>query len=168
MRTIGVISDTHGQLRPEALAALAGSDLVLHAGDVGDPDILAELGRIAPVHAVYGNTDWGALRETLPFTAVVDLGAPDGRLPPEGPRGPLAYVVHIPEDLDIDPVASGFALVVHGHTHRPRVDRRGVVLFLNPGSAGPRRFRLPVSVARVRVADDGTLDAELVDLEVGL
>lgn len=172
MRVIGVISDTHGQLRPEAVAALEGSDLILHAGDVGDPAILDALGRLAPVHAVYGNTDHGALRAALPRTAVVDLGSNDGQVGAAGPVGPLAYVHHGDAELDLDPGAAGIALVVSGHTHRPLVEERHGVLYLNPGSAGPRRFTLPATVARVRVGEEtmaggGVLRVELVPLVGG-
>jgi putative phosphoesterase len=168
VRTIGVIADTHGLLRPEAVAALQGSELILHAGDVGDPTILEALERIAPVFAVHGNTDYGQLRDALPRTVVVDLGASDGRVV-EGTevltqRGPLAYVHHGDRELELDPGAAGIAMVVSGHTHEPLEETRGGVLYLNPGSAGPRRFKLPVTVAKVRVQDDGTLRAEIVDL----
>lgn len=166
MRTIGVISDTHGQLRPQAVEALEGSDLILHAGDVGDVRILDALRSVAPVHAVYGNTDYGALRSMLPRTAVVDLGSRDGSVGADGAKGPLAYVHHGDRELDLDPAAAGMALVVSGHTHRPLVEERGEVVYLNPGSAGPRRFTLPVTVARVRVAEDGALKAEVVTLDV--
>jgi predicted phosphodiesterase len=185
VRAIGVISDTHGLLRPQAVAALRGSALILHAGDVGDPAILEELGRIAPVHAVHGNTDWGELRRGLPRTAVVDLGSPDGEVR-EGPRdegapvgralgssgdaadyGPLAYLHHGDRELDLDPAGAGIALVVNGHTHRPLVEERGGVLYLNPGSAGPRRFSLPVTVARVWVEGGRVVRVEVVPLDVG-
>lgn len=165
MRRIGVISDTHGLLRPQAVEALEGSDLILHAGDVGDAAILERLEAIAPLRAVRGNTDHGDLRRTLPATAVVDLGASDGRLGEEGPRGPVAYVLHEIEDLDVDPVAAGFAVVVTGHTHRPSTRRSDGVLYLNPGSAGPRRFDLPVTVARMTVGL-GEPEVEVVRLEV--
>ena len=163
-----MISDTHGRLRPEAEEALRGSDLILHAGDVGDPAILEALGRIAPVFAVHGNTDFGVLRAALPRSVVVDLGAPDGRVA-EGsgarpPTGPLAYVHHGDRELELDPEAAGIAVVVSGHTHKPLNERWGPVLYLNPGSAGPRRFTLPVTVARVKVGDDGTLAAEIVEI----
>ena len=156
MRTIGVISDTHGLLREEALHALAGSDLIIHAGDVGKPEILERLSEIAPVRAVYGNTDWGELREALPGTEVVDLDA----------DGPLAYVLHIFDDLDLDPVAAGFRVVIYGHTHQPLVRELDGVLYLNPGSAGPRRPDLPVTVARLTL-DGQDLRAEIVDLATG-
>jgi putative phosphoesterase len=165
MKTIGVISDTHGRLRPEAVAALRGCDLILHAGDVGDPLILTELGEIAPVHAVHGNTDLGELRAHLPPIAVVDLGSDDGVPPKDGLLGPVAYLLHDLEDLNVDPERAGISLVVTGHTHQPRVERKGTVLYVNPGSAGPRRFSLPLTVARIRV-DGGSLDVELVGLEV--
>ncbi len=163
MRTIGVISDTHGLLRDEAVQALRGSDLILHAGDVGDPVILERLADVAPVLAVFGNTDFGTVRQRLPETLMVDLGASDGRLAREGPAGAVAYVLHISENLDIDPSGAGVSLVVTGHTHRPLAERRGGVLYLNPGSAGPRRFDLPVTVARVGV-DGGTLTHEILEI----
>ncbi|MDP2957504.1 MAG: metallophosphoesterase family protein [Longimicrobiales bacterium] len=165
MRTIGVISDTHGLLRPEALAALQGSALILHAGDVGDARILDTLARIAPVHAVHGNTDYGELRARLPRTVAVDLGSPDGRVGDGGASGPLAWVHHGDRELDLDPAGAGIALVVSGHTHKPLVEERGGVLYLNPGSAGPRRFTLPATVARVRVEEGGAIRIELLPLE---
>lgn len=163
MKTIGVISDTHGLLRQEAVAALRGSDLILHAGDVGDPGIIDALARIAPVHAVFGNTDYGEVRARLPRAAVVDLTSADGQ-PGARPGGPLAYVHHGDRELDLDPAAAGIAMVVSGHTHRPLVQRLGEVLFLNPGSAGPRRFTLPATVARVTLREGGGLEAEIVEL----
>ncbi len=165
MRTIGIISDTHGLLRPEALEALEGSDLILHAGDVGDLDFIELLERIAPVHAVYGNTDWGEIRGALPGEAVVDLGAEDGVLGEDGPQGPVAYVLHDLADLDLDPAGGGFGLVVAGHTHQPEIRERGGVMYLNPGSAGPRRFSLPVSVARLMV-DGQHMEARIIELDV--
>lgn len=163
MRTIGVISDTHGLLREEALEALKGSELILHAGDVGDEFILERLGEIAPVHAVHGNTDGGDLRRILPPTTLVDLAAEDGRVVETGAGGPLAYVLHDLADLDLDPAAAAITMVVTGHTHEPRAEERDGVLYLNPGSAGPRRFRLPVTVAKV-VIRGGTLEAELLEI----
>ena len=163
MRTIGVISDTHGLLREEAVRALEGSELILHAGDVGDEAILERLGAIAPVHAVHGNTDGGDLRRLLPPNALVDLGAEDGNLAEAGARGPLAYVLHDLADLDLDPAAAEIAMVVTGHTHEPRAEEREGVLYLNPGSAGPRRFRLPVTVARV-VIRGGKVETEFLEI----
>jgi putative phosphoesterase len=163
VRIIGVISDTHGLLRAEATHALEGSDLILHAGDVGDPGILERLGEIAPVHAVQGNTDTGELRRTLPATAMVDLAAEDGRPGDAGSEGPLAYVIHDLLELDLDPAAAGIALVVSGHTHRPEIEERAGVVYLNPGAAGPRRFTLPVTVAKVVLAD-GRMEAEILEI----
>lgn len=165
MRTIGVISDTHGLLRPQALDALAGSELILHAGDVGESEILEALEAIAPVRVVRGNTDHGELGRRLPETEVIGLATSDGATA-EYADGPLAYMLHDLAHLDLDPGAAGFAVVVSGHTHRPLVEEREGVLYVNPGSAGPRRFRLPVSVARLRV-DGGSVTAEILELDVG-
>jgi putative phosphoesterase len=150
--TIGIISDTHGLLRDEAIAALAGVDHILHAGDVGDPGILAALARIAPVTAIRGNIDTHGACAVLPATDVVELS------------GKLFYLVHSVYDLDIDPVAAGVAVVVSGHSHRPGIERRGNVLYLNPGSAGPRRFKLPISVALVSISDE--IEARILELAV--
>jgi len=166
MRTIGVISDTHGLLRDEAVAALAGSDLIVHAGDVGDDGILRRLEEIAPLRAVHGNTDHGPVLAALPATIVVDLTSPDGA-PSAGGHGPLIYVLHELEHLDLDPRAAGFGAVVYGHTHVPTIDRKDQVLYFNPGAAGHRRFKLPVTVGRLRVAEDGSVEGEIVYLEVG-
>jgi putative phosphoesterase len=136
---IGVISDTHGLLRPEALTALHGSDLIIHAGDVGDAQILEQLRTVAPTFAVRGNVDTSPWAQALPSTEVVEVG--DLRL----------YVLHNLSELDLDPVAAGFAAVIFGHTHRPQAQMRKDVLYLNPGSAGPRRFTLPIAVARLEV-----------------
>jgi hypothetical protein len=150
---VGVISDTHGLLRPEAVAALHASDLIIHAGDVGDPQILERLRAIAPTFAVRGNVDTSEWAKTLPLTEVVDVG------------GLHIYVLHNLADLDIDPKAAGFAAVISGHTHRPLADVRDEVLYLNPGSAGPRRFTLPICVARLHVAG-ARLSHEIVELQV--
>jgi putative phosphoesterase len=139
---VGVISDTHGLLRPEALSALAGSELIVHAGDVCDLAILERLAAIAPVHAVRGNMDRGAGLGTLPLTDVVEV------------ESSLLYVLHILDELDLDPAAAGFGVVIYGHSHRPEIERRSGVLYLNPGSAGPRRFDLPVTLARLEVDGD--------------
>lgn len=153
MQTIGVISDTHGLLRAEAVDALQGSDLIVHAGDVGGPAILDELRRIAPVHAVRGNVDRDEWSRELPAAEVVEVD------------GTLLYVLHDIATLDLDPAAAGFATVIYGHSHRPKQETRRGVLYLNPGSAGPRRFQLPVTVARLTV--EGTrLAAEMVELDV--
>lgn len=136
---IGLISDTHGLLRDEAVRALGGSDLIIHAGDVGSAEIIAALQSLAPVVAVRGNTDRGALASSLPATAVTEA------------RGVTIYVIHDLHDLDLNPVAAGFHIVVSGHTHMPvRLEREGV-LYVNPGSAGPRRFTLPIMLARLNL-----------------
>jgi putative phosphoesterase len=150
-RFAGLISDTHGLLRPEAVRALAGAEHIIHAGDVGGREVLEELRRIAPVTAVRGNTDRGAWADELPTTAVVGLGAH------------LVYVVHDVADLDLVPRACGFAAVVFGHSHRPAVATRDGVLYLNPGSAGPRRFDLPVTVMRLGLGNGG-MRHEVVEL----
>jgi putative phosphoesterase len=151
LHRVGVISDTHGLLRPEAAAALAGSDCIVHAGDVGRPEVLDALRAIAPTFAVRGNNDRGAWADALPAFEVVHAGGAD------------LYVLHEIDHLDLDPAAAGFAAVISGHSHRPHAERRAGVLHLNPGSAGPRRFRLPISVARLRVRD-GVVEHEIVEL----
>jgi uncharacterized protein len=134
---IGLISDTHGLLRPDALTALKGSDLIIHAGDVGKPGIIEQLRAVAPVIAVRGNVDKGAWASELPMTAVA-----------EG-RSALIYVLHDIQQLDINPVAAEFNIVVSGRSHKPSHTERSGVTYLNPGSAGARRFQLPITVARL-------------------
>ena len=151
--TIGVISDTHGLLRPEAIEALRGSQLIVHAGDVGDLDVLERLSAIAPTVAVRGNVDSGPWADLLPRTEVVSVG--DIRL----------YVLHELDALDLDPKTAGFAAVIFGHSHKPGSEVRDGVLFLNPGSAGPRRFRLPVTIAKIRIVGT-SLSPDLIDLRV--
>ncbi|HEX4650228.1 MAG TPA: metallophosphoesterase family protein [Granulicella sp.] len=148
---IGVISDTHGLLRPEALTALAGVEHILHAGDVGDVGILAALGLIAPVTAIRGNIDTEGACAELPATEMVELG------------GKTFYLVHAIADLDISPKAAGVDVVVYGHSHKASVERRDEVLYLNPGSAGPRRFQLPVTLALVTVSE-GAVEARVEQL----
>lgn len=150
---IGVISDTHGLLRPEAVEALRGSDHIIHAGDVGSPDVLDELSAIACVTAVRGNVDKGKLASKLPETAVLELG------------GVSIYVLHDQSQLDLKPRAAGFSAVVSGHSHVPKQEMRNGVLYFNPGSAGPRRFKLPVSVGKL-VVESGTVRGELLELAV--
>ncbi|HYJ34423.1 MAG TPA: metallophosphoesterase family protein [Candidatus Binatia bacterium] len=150
---IGVISDTHGLLRPEALEALRGVEAIVHAGDVGRPDILEELRGIAPVTAVHGNVDRGALIRDLPSTAILDAG------------GASIYVLHDLAQLDLNPRAAGFGVVVSGHTHAPVIREKDGVLYLNPGSAGPRRFDLPVSIAMLTVVD-GAPSAAIIELPI--
>ncbi len=137
---VGLISDTHGLLRPQAVDVLRGSDLIVHAGDIGHRDIIEQLAELAPVTAVRGNNDNGAWAAGLRETEVVDVGAV------------LVYVIHDLAQLDLDPVAAGFHVVVSGHSHRPGVEERNGVLYVNPGSAGPRRFALPISVGELAVS----------------
>jgi hypothetical protein len=150
---VGVVSDTHGLLRPAVLEALAGCDLVLHAGDVGAPSVLDGLARIAPVRAVRGNVDGSGALAHLPRTETVELA------------GHLVHVLHVLDELDLDPGRAGLAVVIYGHTHRPAQEVRDGVLYLNPGSAGPRRFDLPVSLARL-TADARGVEARRVDLAI--
>jgi uncharacterized protein len=150
---VGIISDTHGLLRPEAVEALRGSQLIIHAGDVGAPEILRELARIAPVRAVRGNGDKGAWAKALPLTDVVEAD------------GVHLYVLHDVKELDLSPHAAGFAAVISGHSHRPARETRQGVLYFNPGSAGPKRFRLPVTAGKLHIAN-GELRAELIKLAV--
>jgi hypothetical protein len=149
---IGVISDTHGLLRPEALAALRGSDYIIHAGDVGDPAILDKLAKIAPVTAVRGNVDHGAWAQKIPATNVLDIGEVS------------IYVLHSLQELDVNPGAANFAAVISGHSHIPKQEMKNRVLYFNPGSAGPRRFKLPVSVGRLTI-ENNKIDARILLLE---
>jgi uncharacterized protein len=148
---VGLISDTHGLMRDEALEALAGSDFIIHAGDIGDQAVIERLCEIAPVTAVRGNNDTDAWAAQIPETNVLDA------------NGVRFFVLHSVKDLDVDPAEAGFQAVVSGHSHRPEIHVRGGVLFINPGSAGPRRFRLPISVATV-VCCDGQIVPRLVEL----
>ena len=151
MIRIGLISDTHGLLRPEAKTFLAGSDVIVHAGDIGNAGILDELATIAPVTAVRGNNDTGAWAEKINETETLPIGAI------------VLYVIHDVAQLDIDPVSAGIRIVVAGHSHKPKIDDRGGVLFVNPGSAGPRRFKLPNSVGEICI--EGTsVSARIVEL----
>lgn len=150
---LGVISDTHGLLRTEAVEALRGSDHILHAGDIGAREILDTLGRIAPVTAVRGNVDIEPWAGKLPSAELVEIG------------GVSIYLLHDLAQLDLKPEAAGFRAVVYGHSHQPKMKEKNGVLYFNPGSAGPRRFKLPVSLGRLRV-DDGRVQGELVKLEI--
>jgi uncharacterized protein len=150
---LGIISDTHGLMRPEAIAALRDSDLIIHAGDVGKPDVIDHLRAIAPVFAVRGNIDTQAWATALPETEIVQIA--QLRL----------YLLHDLSHLAIDPAAAGFAAVVFGHSHNPSSETRNGVLYLNPGSAGPRRFRLPLTIGRLRVTGK-KIEPEIVELTV--
>jgi putative phosphoesterase len=152
MKTIGLISDTHGLLRPEAVEALRGSELIIHAGDVGKPEILDTLRTLAPVVAVRGNVDTAVWAQVLPDTAVAQAD------------GALIYVLHDVNALDLNPLAAGFQVVVSGHSHKPRSRERDGVLYINPGSAGPRRFELPVTVARL-ILERTPYEVEFVELK---
>lgn len=136
---VGIVSDTHGLVRPEALLALRGTDLIVHAGDIGGAHVLTAFEEVAPVVAVRGNVDQGAWAASLAETEVVDLG------------GILLYLLHDLSRIDLDPVAAGFHVIVSGHSHQPTLAPREQVLYLNPGSIGPRRFKLPISLALLRV-----------------
>lgn len=151
---IGVISDTHGLLRPEALATLRGSDYIIHAGDIGDPAILEKLNKIAPVTAIRGNIDRDAWSSKIPATNVLEI------------EGVSIYVLHNLQQLDLKPEAAGFAVVVYGHSHVPKQETKNGVLYFNPGSAGPRRFRLPVTIGRLRTSDKKIL-GEVVEIVPG-
>lgn len=148
---VGLISDTHGLLRPEALGFLRGCDLILHAGDICDRSVLASLELIAPTTAVRGNNDTGAWAREVREAETIEVG------------GVLIHMVHDIGKLAIDPAAEGVAVVVFGHSHRPSVESRGSALFVNPGSAGPRRFKLPISVGSLFV-EGGRATAQIVDL----
>jgi putative phosphoesterase len=153
---IGVVSDTHGLLRPEVTAALAqaepGVARILHLGDVGDAEILRELGKIAPVTAVRGNVDREGECARLPETEVLEV------------QGVSIYLLHSIDGLDLDPKIAGFAAVLFGHSHKAEIRRHKGVLYFNPGSCGPRRFSLPVTMGFLRVGADGTLEPEIIEL----
>jgi uncharacterized protein len=151
MTVIGVISDTHGLLRPEALHELEGSTQIIHAGDVGEPGILDALKKIAPLTVVRGNVDREPWSDVLPATAVLQAG------------DEMVYVLHNLEELELDPRAAGFRIVVYGHSHKAKQEWRDGVLFLNPGSAGPRRFSHPVTLARLQI-DGGHIEADIIEL----
>ena len=148
---VGLISDTHGLVRDEALAALEGCRHIIHAGDIDTPDVLAKLRKLAPVTVVRGNNDRGAWAESIPTFEAVEFGAVS------------IYVRHDQSELDIDLLAAGFRVMVFGHSHKPVVESRDGVLFVNPGSAGPRRFKLPVAVGELRITDD-RVDARIIEL----
>jgi len=150
---IGIISDTHGLLRPEAVEALRGSQYIIHAGDVGSPEILEELAAIAPVTVVRGNVDKEAWARKLPQSNVLEIG------------GVLIYVLHDLAQLDLKPKAAGFAAVVSGHSHVPKQEMRDGVLYFNPGSAGPRRFKLPISIGKF-IIENGVIRGEIISLKI--
>jgi putative phosphoesterase len=153
-KLIGVIADTHGLLRPEALEALQGSDLIVHAGDIGNPRVLEGLRAIAPVVAVRGNMDEPWWAHSLPKSDMIQVAQT------------WLYVIHDIDDLDLVPLAAGINAVIYGHSHHPSIQMRKGVLFLNPGSSGPRRFELPVSVALIQL-ENGLLEPRLIELTIG-
>ena len=150
---LGVISDTHGLLRREAVEALRSADHILHAGDIGDPEILDTLAQIAPVTAVRGNIDTESWAQTVPQTEVVEID------------GVSIYMLHDLGRLDLKPEAAGIHAVIYGHSHQPKMEMKKGVLYFNPGSAGPRRFQLPVSVGKLHI-ENGKINAELVELKI--
>lgn len=150
---VGLISDTHGLLRPEAVEALRGVELILHAGDIGSPLVLEDLRALAPVIAVRGNNDTEPWAESIDISRVVNVGAVS------------IYMLHDVKELRIDPAAEGHRVVVSGHSHKPSVVERGAVLYVNPGSAGRRRFKLPVSIALLKISGPRT-EAKIVELKI--
>ncbi len=151
MPRVGIISDTHGLLRPEAVEFLRGSDFIVHAGDIGGVSVLAGLAAVAPVTAVCGNNDKGGWAKEVPEFEVLQAGEI------------LVYVLHDLSELDLDPEAAGFRVVVSGHSHRPSIEERGRVLYVNPGSAGPRRFKLPIAAAELQI-DGSSVRVRVVEL----
>ncbi|NLJ41964.1 MAG: metallophosphoesterase family protein [Clostridiales bacterium] len=149
---IGVISDTHGKLTKQALEALKGSEIIIHAGDVGGAEILKALEEVAPVYAVRGNTDISEWGRTLPMTQMLEAG------------GKTIYVLHDIATMDLNPQAANIDIVIYGHSHIPKEERQDGILYFNPGSAGPRRFRLPVCLGRIRV-ENGEIDAQWINLD---
>jgi putative phosphoesterase len=151
---IGVVSDTHGLLRPEVLPLLQGSEHILHLGDVGDPEILGKLAAIAPVTAIRGNIDTQGPCAQLPATEVVTLFEKD------------FYLLHNIQALDLDPTAAGFAAVLYGHSHKPEIRRHKGILYMNPGSCGPRRFELPITCGQIVIDENGQLEPKILQLPI--
>ncbi len=149
--SIGVISDTHSLIREEALEALKGSDLIIHAGDIGKIEVIEELKKIATVHCVIGNCDKGELKEVFPKNHVVEI------------EDTLIYILHNIDELDLDPETAGFSVVITGHSHKPAISKKGNVLYLNPGSAGPKRFSLPISIAKIDI-ENKEVKANIIEL----
>jgi putative phosphoesterase len=152
-QTIGVISDTHGLLRPEAVSALQGSDLIIHAGDVGRLEVIEQLKAIAPVTAIRGNIDKAAWADQFPETEVVQV------------NDTLIYVLHNLKELDLDSNAAGFRVVVSGHSHQSKIEEKDGTLYVNPGSAGPRRFKLPIAVGRLTISGE-SVRSEILPLDI--
>jgi len=150
--TIGVISDTHGKIKEKAFEALKGSNIVVHAGDIGNKDILDNLEDIAPVYAVRGNIDRDSWGKSLPLTQMIEV------------EGKLIYVIHDINMMDLDAKAAGIDIVIYGHSHNPKKEERKGILYFNPGSAGPKRFNLPICLGRIGIKD-GIIEADWIDLE---
>ncbi|WP_300464855.1 metallophosphoesterase family protein [Desulfobacula sp.] len=153
MTLIGIISDTHNLLRLEAINALKGSEIIIHAGDIGNSEIIDRLKIIAPVFAVRGNIDKSAWGDTLPISDVIEIS------------GKFIYLLHNIHEIDLDPVAAGFDAVISGHSHKPKIENKNGVFFINPGSAGPRRFSLPVTVAILQIVGKN-ISCDLIELRV--
>jgi uncharacterized protein len=153
MTLIGIISDTHNLLRLEAVNALKGSDIIIHAGDIGSPEIIERLKNIAPVYAVRGNIDRSPWGNTLPITDIIEIS------------GKFLYVLHNIHEIDVDPVAAGFDAVISGHSHKPNIENKNGVFFINPGSAGPRRFSLPVTIASLQIVGD-SISCDIIEFVV--
>jgi uncharacterized protein len=148
---VGLLSDTHGLLRPEALTALQGSELIIHAGDIGKPEVLASLKTVAPVLAIRGNNDRESWAKKIPDILLLRV------------NGACLFIIHNVNDLEVDPAAEGFQAVISGHSHKPGITKQDGMMFLNPGSAGPRRFRLPIALARLRIRG-GKVNGKIVEL----
>jgi hypothetical protein len=153
MTIIGILSDTHNLLRPEAVNALKGSEIIIHAGDIGSPEVINRLKNIAPVYAVRGNTDSSFPEGTLPTTDLIEISKK------------YLYVIHNMDEIDVDPVAAGFNAVISGHSHKSNIEYKNGVLFINPGSAGPRRFSLPVTLASLQIVGD-SISCDVIELVV--
>jgi len=150
---IGIISDTHGLLRPEVIEYLSDSDLILHAGDIGSAHVITELQEIAPVTAIRGNIDYGSWTDSFPETQTIEI------------EGRHFHLIHNLNELDINPVKAGYDVVISGHSHKPKIEETNGVLYLNPGSAGPRRFTLPITLAKLFI-DGNDLTNELYEIEI--
>jgi uncharacterized protein len=153
MTIIGIISDTHNLLRPEAVNALKGSEIIIHAGDICSSEVVDRLKNIAPVYAVRGNIDKSPWADGFPATDIIEIS------------GKIIYVLHNIYEIDLDPVAAGFDVIVSGHSHKPNIENKNGILFINPGSAGPRRFSLPVTVARLQIFGS-SISYDVIELSV--
>ncbi len=151
MKNIGIISDTHSLLRPEAISLLQGCDRIFHAGDIGCLEIIEKLSSIAPVTAIKGNIDKDEWASDFPDSEAIEIG------------GKFIYMLHNLRDLDIDPVAAGFDIIISGHSHKSDIEHKDEIIYLNPGSAGPRRFKLPITLAKIEISDDN-ISTEIIEI----